>query len=129
MYAIRSYYAPGALLLQVTDLFVASTGDTVAVRVTVLPASTLAVSFTVTPRITSYNVCYTKLLRQYLVSRIQNPESRNMPKITLHSTAGIETHEYNSANSLLQTIQKIGGEVFAPCGGNGTCGKCSYNFV
>ncbi len=47
-----------------------------------------------------------------------------MPKITLHSTAGIETHEYNSANSLLQTIQKIGGEVFAPCGGNGTCGKC-----
>ena len=58
-------------------------------------------------RITSYNVCYTKLLR-----------------LKIHSVGEIRTVGFETGTSLLEILRSNGVQVMAACGGNGTCGKC-----
>ena len=84
MYAIRSYYATDALITIIIDLIRAGLYGRfdlldvryatfgIAIGVVTIPGSWLA-AFLVNRmgarlhRITSYNVCYTKLLRSFLV--------------------------------------------------------------
>lgn len=47
-----------------------------------------------------------------------------MPKITLIQSGKISTIETDEGPSLLNIIQSNGFDIIAPCGGNGTCGKC-----
>ena len=48
-----------------------------------------------------------------------------MPVITVHGPDGTHTIEGRSGETLLSALQRAGlREPEAPCGGNGTCGKC-----
>lgn len=47
-----------------------------------------------------------------------------MPIIYLHRSKKIETISYEVGNSLMQIFQGQNISISAPCGGNGTCGKC-----
>ncbi len=47
-----------------------------------------------------------------------------MPKITVHSNNKIQSTSYNEGDNLLQIIRQNEQDITAPCGGNGTCGKC-----
>ncbi|WP_066631604.1 ASKHA domain-containing protein [Labilibacter marinus] len=47
-----------------------------------------------------------------------------MPSLKLHSKQQIIHCEFEQGESLLQIIQQQNVNIPAPCGGNGTCGKC-----
>jgi len=47
-----------------------------------------------------------------------------MPNIKLHRNSEIKTSSYETGQNLMQIIQAQGIDISAPCGGNGTCGKC-----
>lgn len=48
----------------------------------------------------------------------------DMVKITIIKEQERKTIEAGKGNTLLQVIRENGEEIYAPCGGNGTCGKC-----
>ncbi|MGQ1786843.1 MULTISPECIES: ASKHA domain-containing protein [unclassified Saccharicrinis] len=47
-----------------------------------------------------------------------------MPTITIHQNKRLLKSEFEKGESLLQLLQKQNLDIPAPCGGNGTCGKC-----
>ncbi|MCF8346146.1 MAG: ASKHA domain-containing protein [Bacteroidales bacterium] len=47
-----------------------------------------------------------------------------MPKITIHSQGKTSTFQSDANQRLLDILRNHGYEITAPCGGNGTCGKC-----
>ncbi len=47
-----------------------------------------------------------------------------MPKITVHSSGTLHIIESSDGKRLLDALREHNFEVYAPCGGNGTCGKC-----
>ncbi len=47
-----------------------------------------------------------------------------MPTITLVLPNEIEKHDYEVGQNLLQIVRGHEHDISAPCGGNGTCGKC-----
>jgi uncharacterized 2Fe-2S/4Fe-4S cluster protein (DUF4445 family) len=47
-----------------------------------------------------------------------------MVKITVHQNGKIRETESRQGDILLQALRNSGFEVYSPCGGNGTCGKC-----
>ena len=47
-----------------------------------------------------------------------------MPKITVVQKGVKQILSVETGESLLQVLRKDGFEVYSPCGGNGTCGKC-----
>ena len=47
-----------------------------------------------------------------------------MSEIKVHSSGKVYTIECSDGKRLLDVIREHGFEVYAPCGGNGTCGKC-----
>jgi uncharacterized 2Fe-2S/4Fe-4S cluster protein (DUF4445 family) len=50
-----------------------------------------------------------------------------MSTIKIHQFDKIKEVNAETGKSLLQIIRDNGFEIFAPCGGNGTCGKCSVH--
>lgn len=50
-----------------------------------------------------------------------------MPIVTINSNNGSEQFEFEAGQTLLQILQSREKEIPAPCGGNGTCGKCRVN--
>ncbi len=50
--------------------------------------------------------------------------STGMIKLRIHNEEGIRTIEVGKNSILLQVLRENGYEVYAPCGGEGTCGKC-----
>lgn len=47
-----------------------------------------------------------------------------MPEIKVHHSNGVININYSEGASLLQILQNHSFKIEAPCGGNGTCGKC-----
>jgi uncharacterized 2Fe-2S/4Fe-4S cluster protein (DUF4445 family) len=47
-----------------------------------------------------------------------------MPKIKVHNNNTVKNINFTEGASLLQILQNHNYKVEAPCGGNGTCGKC-----
>jgi uncharacterized 2Fe-2S/4Fe-4S cluster protein (DUF4445 family) len=47
-----------------------------------------------------------------------------MSEIRVHSSGKVYTIEDSKGKRLLDVLREHGFEVYAPCGGNGTCGKC-----
>ncbi|MFP4367526.1 MAG: ASKHA domain-containing protein [Bacteroidales bacterium] len=47
-----------------------------------------------------------------------------MHKITIHSAGKISSADVSRGTMLLDAVRSNGFEVYSPCGGNGTCGKC-----
>ena len=47
-----------------------------------------------------------------------------MPEIKIVQKDKIETILAREGETLLGTLQKKGHDIYSPCGGNGTCGKC-----
>ncbi len=47
-----------------------------------------------------------------------------MALLRLHSNNTTSNITFDTGQSLLQVLQKQGATIFAPCGGNGACGKC-----
>ena len=79
MYAIRSYYAGGFLY-------------SIILVVMTLIGITL-VQFSIIDRITSYNVCYTKLLRDHDTKKI---ESESLEELEEPHSAEIESNNANT---------------------------------
>ena len=50
-----------------------------------------------------------------------------MPQIIIHQDGKISRFAYKPGNSLLFHIQKHSQTISAPCGGNGSCGKCKIH--
>jgi len=50
-----------------------------------------------------------------------------MPKINIHKNNSVLNINYTEGGSLLQILQTNDVKIEAPCGGNGTCGKCRVN--
>ena len=48
-----------------------------------------------------------------------------MPKIKVKSEGNISVIEVEKGEMLLGILRSEGFEIYAPCGGNGTCGKCN----
>jgi uncharacterized 2Fe-2S/4Fe-4S cluster protein (DUF4445 family) len=48
-----------------------------------------------------------------------------MPQITIHQDGRNSTVSFKSGDSLLSLLQKHSQTISAPCGGNGSCGKCA----
>jgi uncharacterized 2Fe-2S/4Fe-4S cluster protein (DUF4445 family) len=48
-----------------------------------------------------------------------------MIKLQVHLNGNIKQIESSEGNSLLNALRENGFEVYSPCGGNGTCGKCN----
>lgn len=46
-------------------------------------------------------------------------------KLKIISSGNIETIEYVSNQSLIEILREKGYDIYAPCGGKGTCGKCT----
>ena len=53
-----------------------------------------------------------------------NSVRKNMSEIKVHSSGKVFTIHCLGGMRLLDVLREHGFEVFAPCGGNGTCGKC-----
>src|ERR1035437_6568836 len=47
-----------------------------------------------------------------------------MPKISVFQKGGTQNIPVENGETLLGVLRKNGVEVYSPCGGNGTCGKC-----
>ena len=47
-----------------------------------------------------------------------------MPKISVFQKGEKRSFEVENGETLLKVLRKNGVEVYSPCGGNGTCGKC-----
>lgn len=47
-----------------------------------------------------------------------------MTQLTVYQSNRKSTHAVEKGTSLLRALQLHGFEVYSPCGGNGTCGKC-----
>src|SRR6056297_661259 len=47
-----------------------------------------------------------------------------MSEIKVHSSGKVYTIGGSEGKRLLDVLREHGFEVYAPCGGNGTCGKC-----
>ena len=47
-----------------------------------------------------------------------------MEKLTIHQSGKIIEKEASSGEILLDALRNNGFDIYAPCGGNGTCGKC-----
>jgi uncharacterized 2Fe-2S/4Fe-4S cluster protein (DUF4445 family) len=47
-----------------------------------------------------------------------------MPKIKIHNNNTVRNINYTEGSNLLQILQNHNFKIEAPCGGNGTCGKC-----
>jgi uncharacterized 2Fe-2S/4Fe-4S cluster protein (DUF4445 family) len=47
-----------------------------------------------------------------------------MAKLTIHQNGKVKVIETELGEVLLNALRNNGFEVYAPCGGNGTCGKC-----
>ena len=74
MYAIRSYYAYfGIHTVHYLDLATTTAAASVDMGAVVAGAAKAAVSGGRAARITSYNVCYTKLLRPYRLAVSRRP--------------------------------------------------------
>ena len=52
-----------------------------------------------------------------------------MKTVTLHKNGSVKEIKVNEGDNLLKTIQSSVSDFYAPCGGNGTCGKCRVNIV
>ena len=52
-----------------------------------------------------------------------------MVSVKLHKNGGITTITAEKGENLLKIIQRSGTDFYAPCGGNGTCGKCRVNIL
>ncbi len=52
-----------------------------------------------------------------------------MISVKLHKNGGITTITAEKGENLLKIIQRSGTDFYAPCGGNGTCGKCRVNIL
>ena len=50
-----------------------------------------------------------------------------MPKLIIHHQGTVKTVECQEGDSLLNALRKNGFEIYSPCGGNGTCGKCNIH--
>lgn len=48
-----------------------------------------------------------------------------MIKLQVHLDGKIKQIESSEGNSLLNALRENGFEIYSPCGGNGTCGKCN----
>ena len=48
-----------------------------------------------------------------------------MPKIKVKSEGNISVIDAEKGEMLLGVLRSKGFELYAPCGGNGTCGKCN----
>ena len=47
-----------------------------------------------------------------------------MPKIKVHSNGNISVLDVQKGNILLGELRTQGFDIYSPCGGNGSCGKC-----
>lgn len=47
-----------------------------------------------------------------------------MPEIKILQKNTVETFQCGEGNTLLKELQENGFDIYSPCGGNGTCGKC-----
>lgn len=47
-----------------------------------------------------------------------------MVEIKIHHSGKVETINSLKGENLLEVLRKNGFEIYSPCGGNGTCGKC-----
>ena len=52
-----------------------------------------------------------------------------MISVKLHKNGTTETVSAAKGENLLKIIQKVSSGFYAPCGGNGTCGKCRVNIL
>lgn len=52
-----------------------------------------------------------------------------MINIKLHKNGSVSTEQAEKGENLLKVIQRSGVDFYAPCGGNGTCGKCRVNIL
>jgi uncharacterized 2Fe-2S/4Fe-4S cluster protein (DUF4445 family) len=50
-----------------------------------------------------------------------------MAKVTVHQNGKLKETETVSGEILLNVLRNNGFEVYSPCGGNGTCGKCKVH--
>ena len=48
-----------------------------------------------------------------------------MINLIIHHHGCVKTIECQEGDSLLNVLRQNGFEVYSPCGGNGTCGKCN----
>jgi uncharacterized 2Fe-2S/4Fe-4S cluster protein (DUF4445 family) len=55
---------------------------------------------------------------------LPNSVRKDMSEIKVHSSGKVFTIHCLGGMRLLDVLREHGFEVFAPCGGNGTCGKC-----
>lgn len=55
---------------------------------------------------------------------IQRCTDHFMPEIKILQKNTIHTIQSGEGNSLLKDLQENGFDIYSPCGGNGTCGKC-----
>ena len=47
-----------------------------------------------------------------------------MAKLKVHQNGKVREAESDLGEILLNTLRNNGFDIYAPCGGNGTCGKC-----
>lgn len=52
-----------------------------------------------------------------------------MAQLRLHGKGDIKTTYFEENKSLLHILQEMGVEISAPCGGNGSCGKCKVKIL
>jgi uncharacterized 2Fe-2S/4Fe-4S cluster protein (DUF4445 family) len=60
----------------------------------------------------------------YIRKLIKQTSPHKMPEIKILQKDKIETILAKEGETLLGTLQKNNHDIYSPCGGNGTCGKC-----